>query len=605
MKTLPIYWRHAKTVLRKQGAVALIKLIKRRLFRLSGNYTQGYYDFGYQTWRHQHITQGRHTPPGKAMPTVSIVVPVYNVGEKWLKATLRSVVDQTYPHWQLCLVNDNATLAHIRPMLDRCANNDSRILVHHNTKNLGIAESSNIGLKMATGEFIALLDHDDVLSPDALSVFNHWLDRFPDAGLFYSDEDKVNTLGQFSQPFFKPDFSPELLYSQNYIGHLVIIATSLIRDIGGFRPGFDGAQDYDLLLRATHAASQVVHIPQVLYHWRQIPGSTAMHFGEKDYAWDAGKRALEDFYRERNGHSGVQAIIHKGDVPGTYVNQLPVDSASAVSILIPFRDQPALLHQCLQSILANNDWNNLEILGIDNQSVDPEIPRLKAQWRETDPRIRFIDYDQDFNFSAICNAGVEQTKGDYLVLLNNDVEITATRWIETLLQYASQAEIGAVGGLLRYPDQSIQHAGIVLGIGGSAGHPFKTFASDQIGYFGRLKVTSNVSAVTGALMMVKKSRYLEVSGFDEDNFAIAFNDVDFCLKLQELNYRNVITPSCHGIHHESASRGYERTPTQRRRFETEERRFVKKWRNVITQGDPFYNPNLTVDSEDYTLKGKQ
>ena len=297
-------------------------------------------------------------------------------------------------------------------------------------------------------------------------------------------------------------------------------------------------------------------------------------------------------------------MFNKGEVPGTYVHQFPVDPGLKVSVLIPFRDQPALLQQCLESILANSGWRNLEVIGIDNQSTDSAIPKLKEKWREKDARIDFIDHNQEFNFSAICNAGVQAASGGYIVLLNNDVEITSSGWIESLLQYASQEGIGAVGGLLRYPDQRIQHAGIVLGIGGSAGHPFKTFPGDQIGYFGRLKITSNVSAVTGALMMVKKSKYLEVSGLDEDDFAIAFNDVDFCLKLRALNYRNVITPNCQGIHHESASRGYELTPVQRQRFENEEQKFTKKWEASITKGDPFYNPNLTLESEDYTLSLK-
>ena len=525
-------------------------------------------------------------------------MPVYNVPAPWLEATIESVLKQSYCHWQLCLVNDNATEPHIREVLDRYAAKDPRIRIDHNQDNLGIAMASNIGLEMASGDFIALLDHDDLLPSYALTVFSHWQDHHPEAELFYGDEDKVDIHGRFSQPFFKPDYSPELLLSQNYIVHLVVIKRTLMERIGGFRPGFDGAQDYDLLLRATKAANQVVHIPYVLYHWRQIPGSTAMLFGEKDYAWEAGRQALQDFHRQHQ----TGGTAHQGEVPGTYRHDWPLDQNQTVSILIPFRDQPELLQQCLESILAHTEWQALEIIGIDNQSDDPEIAKLKQHWQEKDRRIRFMEYNQPFNFSAICNAGVKQASGEYIVLMNNDIQITTKNWIENLLKYANQGPIGAIGAILRYPDHTIQHAGIVIGIGGGAGHAFKGFPKEQIGYFGRLKITSNVSAVTAALLMVKKTKYLEVDGLDEEHFSIALNDVDFCLKLRDRGYRNIVTPDCQAIHHESVSRGYEISSEQSSRFKEEKEHFSEKWSSVTIEGDPSYNVNLTLDSEDYRLR---
>ena len=589
---------HAQYVLRQQGIAALVRLVGKRIKRKMGRYAPGMYDFGYEQWLlKQQSNKVSH--PHELTPVISILVPVYNVAEAWLTEMVESVIAQSYPHWELCLVNDCATALHVAPALERLARLDQRIKLTHNSTNKGIAATSNQALGLASGEYVALLDHDDLLSADALDCVIEAINLNPQAELFYSDEDKIDSSGRQRSPFFKPDYSPALLLGQNYFGHLVVLTRNLMDRISGFRPGFDGAQDYDLILRATAHTAGIVHIPKVLYHWREIPGSTAMQFGEKDYAWEAGRTALQSHLDRRGG----KATAEKGEVPGTYRVQYGITGNPLVTVIIPFRDQPELLDQCLESLLSNTGWQQLEILGIDNQSQERATFEIKKKWSEVDSRVRFMDYDQAFNFSAICNSAVRQASGDYVVLLNNDVEIQSDAWLETMLQHAQQKNTGAVGAQLLYPDNTIQHAGIVLGIGGTAGHAFKRFASNDIGYFGRLKITSNVSAVSAALLMVDKKKYLEVGGLDESAFSVALNDVDFCLKLLDQGYENIVTSDVSAIHHESVSRGSDRTHANAERLAIETAAFQTKWAQRLAAGDPFYNPNLTLESEDYRLRG--
>ncbi len=596
-RSIGVYWRHGKTVLREQGIRALLGLIFRRWQRITGRYHPGFYDFKYLHWRKR--LPASHTETHlPVQPRFSIVVPIYNVDKRWLDATIDSVCSQSYEHWQLCLINDGSTQRHIKSTLDRHAESDSRIIVRHHSTNKGIAASSSLGLSISDGEYIIFLDHDDLLASDALWYLVSTINDHPDADLIYSDEDKVDAQGNYSQPFFKPDFSPELLLSQNYFGHLVAYRHNLIQTIDGFRNGYDGAQDYDLVLRATNAAKHIVHIPKVLYHWRQIPGSTAMVYGEKDYAWTAGQEALQNHLND--SHAGAEA--KKGSLPGTYRIDYPLVNSPSVSVVVPFRDKPELLDRCLTALYEQTDWRSLEVIAIDNRSQEPAIDRIKQHWTSKGVGARFAEYEQAFNFSAICNFGVNMARGDYVVLLNNDVEIVSARWIESLLGLAQQEKVGAVGAILRYPDNRVQHAGIVTGIGGHAGHPFKGFDENQIGYFGRLEIDSNVSAVTGALMMVSKQKYLAVGGLDQDRFSVALNDVDFCLKLMKAGYRNVVTAKCQAIHHESASRGSDIDPSRRARYLEEVETFKQVWATELEQGDPYYNPNLTLDSEDYTLR---
>jgi GT2 family glycosyltransferase len=335
----------------------------------------------------------------------------------------------------------------------------------------------------------------------------------------------------------------------------------------------------------------------VLYHWRQIPGSTSLLFAEKDYAWEAGRKALE----ETLGKDLAEFRVETGKLPGTYRPVYPVRGEPLISVIIPFRDRPHLLDQCLQALLDHSGWQHLEVIGVDNQSQEQATRECMARWMEADPRIRFVGYDAAFNFAAICNYGAKSARGDYLMFLNNDVVINQDGSVRELLQYACHPGIGAVGGRLTYPDGTIQHAGIVVGIGGSAGHAFKGFSAELPGYFGRLQVASNVSAVTAAMLMLHRGRFEAAGGFDAERFAIALNDVDLCLELLRLGYRNVITPWAGGVHHESASRGSDLDAASRQRLESETRQFREKWQEFLASGDPSYHPALTLESEDYRI----
>ncbi len=587
---------HARNVQQQQGLSALLRLLCKYLKRKLGRYSPGYYDFGYQQWLKRATSQPYPRSPSST-PVISILVPVFNVEERWLREMIASVQAQTYRHWELCMVNDCATDSHVEAVLNECAQSDPRIRVEHHVSNLGIAETSNSTLKLATGAFIVLLDHDDLLASNALERLVTAAESHPQADLFYSDEDKLDASGNRTTPFFKPDFSPALLHSQNYFGHLIMLSRDLIDQIGGFQSGFDGAQDYDLVLRASEQATQIIRLPEVLYHWRQIPGSTAAIYAEKDYAWDAGQRALQAHLDRAN----VQASAEKGELPGTYSVKHTIVGQPFVSIIIPFRNEIALLEQCFHGLLNNTRWQQFEIIAVDNQSDKTEVEALKQRWIEND-RVRFVTFDKPFNFSAICNHGVAQSKGEYVVLLNNDVEIRSENWLENLLGYAQQPETGAVGAKLLYPDHRVQHMGIVIGIGDSAGHPFKGFPESENGYFGRLKITSNVSAVTAALLMVNKQKYVAVGGFDEKTFSVALNDVDFCLKLRKDGFLNIVTPEVYAIHYESKTRGADSSSTNKERYATEVAAFQSKWTDLLNAGDPYYNPNLTLESEDYRLK---
>lgn len=590
-----MYWRHGLKTLRAHGPAALARLILGKLRRATGGYQPGRYDFGYRQWLAAHPeTPGTGDPePGTL---VSVLMPVYNVDRDFLVEAAGSVIGQTWPHWQLCIVNDASTADHIRPCLDDLAAQDARIEVVHLDSNRGIAGASQRALEMARGEWIALLDHDDVLAPHALREML-LVARSADADFVYSDEDKLEE-GQRTEPFFKPDWSPELLRCQNYLAHLLLIRRELVLACGGFRPGFDGAQDYDLVLRTAFNARRVAHVPMVLYHWRKIAGSTSREFSDKDYAWEAGRKALQAALDL--SHPGATAEL--GDLPGTYRPGYPVTGNPRVSIILPFRDRADLLDRCLETLFGHAGWRNLEVVGVNNGSAEAETLATMARWQAQHPSVRFIDYPGAFNYSAICNAGVAASGGDYIVLLNNDIEIRSHHWIPRLLAYAQQGGIGAVGGMLSYPDGRLQHAGIVIGIGGSAGHAFRFFPAGHPGYYGRLRLTSNVSAVTGALLMVAKDRYLEVGGLDETDFAVAMNDVDFCLRLREAGYRNVVTADVSAVHHESVSRGADNGGANQDRFSAEVAALGRRWPGYFEQGDPCYNPNLTLASEDYRLR---
>ncbi len=538
-------------------------------------------------------------------PLISIIMPVYNVESCWLEAAIQSVMQQIYPHWELCIADDGSTraetLATLRQWEAQHGNlQDTRLRIVFLPSNQGIAGASNAALAMATGEYAAFLDHDDELTVDALyhvvkAINNH------DPDLIYSDEDKLSLEGYHLEPHFKPDYSPDLILSTNYICHLSVYRKTLLNrtasDGDYVRSGFEGSQDHDLVLRALDHTDRVYHIPRVLYHWRMIPGSTAARYDSKNHAWEAGRRAVEDTLQRRN--IAGEALL--GQYAGTYRVKRAIQGQPLISILLPFRDQPDLLRLCLDSLLEKTLYPQFEVLGISNHSVEPETFAVMAHYAAGDPRIRFLRYDQPFNYAAINNFAAAEAAGEHLLLLNNDIVVISPDWLEALLEHSQRPEVGAVGAKLHYLDDTVQHGGVIVGVGGIAGHAHKNFSRHHPGYFTRLCLIQNLSAVTAACLMVKKSLYTRVGGMDEQHLAVAFNDVDFCLRLREQGYLNVFTPYCELYHHESKSRGYEDTPEKQQRFIQEIAYMRKRHAAILQNGDPYYNPNLPLDRDDFGM----
>lgn len=522
----------------------------------------------------------------------SVIMPVYNVDPIWLHKAVNSVKEQWYGKWELCIVDDNSTneqtISYLRSL------NHPKIKIRFLDENRNISEASNEALKLATGEYIVLMDHDDELTVDALwEVSKVILEK--KAEFVYSDEDKIEMDGRYTEPHFKPDFSPDMFLSQNYISHLCVIKRALIEKVGGFRCGFEGSQDYDLYLRVLEQTDKIIHIPKVLYHWRKIPGSTAAEFSEKSYAQEAGKKALEAALTRR----GLTASVENGKLPGTYRIRYYISGEPLISIIIPFKDKPELLSLCINSILSKSTYRNYEIIGISNNSTEKETFDIMKRMSEKDKRIRFHEYNHPFNYSKINNYAVKNyARGEHIVLLNNDIEIITEEWLETLLEFSQRKEIGAVGAKLFYANDTIQHAGVILGIGGVAGHSHKYFPRTANGYFSRLQIVQNLSAVTGACLMVKRELYDLVGGLDKENLTVAFNDVDFCLKLLEKGYVNLFTPYCEAYHHESVTRGHENTVEKQERFLKETAYVIKRWSSYL-KADKYYNENLTLKDENF------
>lgn len=527
-------------------------------------------------------------------PKISVVVPVFNPPAAFLDATIRSVLDQTYPNWELCLA-DASTRPDVRPVLDKYAAADPRVRVEFLAENGGIVGNSNAALAAATGEYVALLDHDDTLAPFALYEVAAALDAAPDADFLYSDEDKLDRDGRRVEPNFKPDWSPETLRSRNYVCHLTILKRTLVEEIGGFRPGFDGAQDHDLVLRAGERARRIVHIPHVLYHWRIHDQSTAGNKASKNYAYEAGRRAVADHL----DRLGVAAAVHPGPVLGTYQVVYHLRTQPLVSVVVPNKDNPDLLARCVDS-LAKGSYANYELLVVENGSTRPET---FAYYRELakQPHARVLEWARPFNYAAVNNFAAGRARGELLLFLNNDIEAISPDWLEALVKVAVQPGVGAVGAKLYYADDTVQHAGIVVGMGGVAGHGFLNFPRQAAGYMQRLLFTQNVAAVTGACLLCPKSVFDAVGGFDE-GFVLAFNDVDLCLQILRKGYRVVWTPDAELYHLESKTRGYEDTPEKQRRFKREYDLFHLKWGAFLKAGDPYYSPHFRLDRPDFALK---
>ncbi len=535
-------------------------------------------------------------------PTISVVIPVYNTTDAFLRRAIESVLEQGYPHWELCIADDASTEPHVRAALEEYARRDPRIKVAFREENGHISAASNSALALATGEYVALLDHDDELARHALYLVAEAVNQNPSAQILYSDEDKIDEQGKRADPHFKPDWNPDLFFSQNYVSHLGVYRRELLQRIGGFRIGVEGSQDQDLLLRClphVHPAG-IVHIPRVLYHWRIVHGSTALACGEKSYTSGAGIKALQDFF-SMQGREDVK--VGNGLVPNTYRIRYPIPQPEPlVSLLIPTRDKLELLEPCIRGILDKTTYRNHEIIVLDNESVEPATLEFFERIQAEDSRVRVLAYRWPFNFSAINNYGVQQARGELIGLINNDIEVISPEWLTEMVSHALRPEIGCVGAKLYYEDETIQHAGVIVGLGGVAGHSHKYFPRQSSGYFHRLKIVQNLSAVTAACLVVRKSVYEQVGGLEEDGLRIAFNDVDFCLKVREAGYRNLWTPYAELFHYESKSRGEEDTPEKVERFH-KEIKFVKtKWGELL-QRDPCYSPNLTLAREDFSLEG--
>jgi O-antigen biosynthesis protein len=560
----------------------------------------------YEKWceQHEHLEQedltaiARHIESFLERPVISVVMPVYNPPEELLVKAIASVEAQLYPHWELCIADDASTQPHVRPVLERYAAKDTRIKVTYRESNGHICEASNTALGLATGSWVALFDHDDVLNERALYEVAAEIDRHPNASLIYSDEDKIDLEDRRFDPYFKPDWNPDLNYAQNYLSHLTVYRGELIRSLGGFRKGYEGSQDWDLILRAIEKIppGAIRHIPKLLYHWRATPGSTALQLAEKSYPVDAARRALADHF------SRLGLAVDLSPVPGDHWRvKFPVPSpAPLVSLIIPTRNAVKLVRQAVKSVLQVTDYPNFEILIVDNGSDDPEtLAYFEDIKRGTDPRLRVLPYPKPFNYSAINNFAVGEARGEILCFLNNDVEAIAPGWLTEMVSQASRPGVGAVGAMLYYPLNTIQHAGVILGLGGVAGHPFKEFPRGDQGQKNRLRLVQNYSAVTAACLAIRKDRFLAVGGFNERDLAVAFNDVDLCCKLIESGLRNVWTPHAEFYHHESATRGVEDTPEKKARFQAEIDYMMNTWGSLL-MADPAYNPNLTLVGEDFS-----
>ncbi len=560
-------------------------------------------DVDYEEWYKNHKPtmeelQRQRDTEFEYEPLISILVPVYNTPEEFLKQMIQSVRKQTYGKWELCIANANPANETVAEILRISSTKDERIKVKDVPENEGIAQNTNAALASATGNYIGLLDHDDLLTPDALYEVVKAINENDRPQVLYSDEDKVTMdLSEHFQPHMKPDYNKDLLRSNNYITHFFVADRTLVEEVGGEDGEYNGAQDYDLILKCTERAKGIAHIPRILYHWRVHKASTADNPASKMYAFDAGKRAIED-HLKRCGEIGK--VSHEKDL-GFYRVKYQVQGSPLISIIIPNKDQVESLDKCLESI-EKSSYKNYEIIIVENNSTE-DATFAYYKKIESD-KIRIVYWSDEFNYSAINNFGVKHARGDYLLLLNNDVEVITTDWLEELTANCQRKDVGIVGARLYYPDDTIQHAGIVIGIGGVAGALFVGMPRMFTGYLHKAAIQQDLSAVTAACMMVKRSVYEELGGLEEE-LKVAFNDVDFCLRAREKGYLVVYDPNVELYHFESKSRGTEDSKEKIRRFQNEIEYMRSHWLELLKKGDPMYNPNLTLTKWDYSLRNNQ
>ena len=586
------YWRN-------QGSRALVDKM------ISKVKTASTREIPYQKWIIRHLPGNKELEKQRRekfdyQPKISIVVPLYKTPEKYLLQLVESVKAQTYPNWELCLSDGSGENSPLTSFLKSLEAGDERIKVAYNEQALQISENTNAGIEIATGDYIAFADHDDELTPHALFECVKALNKDRNIRLIYSDEDKMSMDGhKFFQPHFKPDYNPDLLCTVNYICHLFVVQREILDQVGTFRKEFDGAQDYDFIFRCVEAVdpSEIYHVTKILYHWRCHEDSTAENPESKTYAFEAGKRAIEEHYHR----TGIKAEVYQGEFLGLYRTRFLRDYDPLISIIIPNKDHIEDLKRCMDSIDQKSSYKNYEYIIVENNSTDEKTFQYYKDLEAENPKAHVVYWDREFNYSAINNYGATFAKGEYILLLNNDTEIINETCLEELLGYCMRSDVGAVGARMYYEDDTIQHAGVVIGFGGIAGHCFVLQPRGTTGYCHRIICAQDYSAVTAACMLVKKSAFDEVGGLTEE-LAVAFNDIDFCMKLREAGYLIVYNPYAELYHYESKSRGLEDTPEKVARFNKEMQIFERRWPDILRNGDPYYNPNLTLKSQDFSLR---
>ncbi len=596
-------------VLRREGPSGIIRGLQRKPIQPSAD-TGGAIHDSYKEWlrweranmpveRDRMLADVRFLEAqGVARPTIAVVMPCYNPPLDLLEAAIQSVLQQSWPHWTLHIADDASTKPNVRKELEDWASHDSRICVSFSDVNGHISKASNLALSTVKAPYFALLDQDDLLADDALLHVVVQIMQHPDVGLIYSDEDKIDTAGQRSGPYFKPDFNPDLLLGQNTISHLGVYSTPLVQAVGGFRTGFEGSQDHDLALRCIEhlRPDQVIHIPRVLYHWRVHAGSTAANIDEKPYALVAGVAAVQD-HLDRT-EPGAKVSLVEG--LNQYRVRFPVPQPQpTVTAIVPTRNGLSFLKPCIDGLLNHTDYGAMHILIVDNGSDDPETLAQMAVWAE-DPRVQIRRDDQPFNFSALNNSAVASVDSEFVLLLNNDVSMIHPEWLQEMVSQGVRPGVGAVGAALWYPDDTLQHGGVILGVGGVASHAHKGFGQGHPGYFGRARLLQSLTAVTAACLLVRRRLYQDVGGLNERDLSVAFNDIDFCIRLTRMGYRTIWTPFAQLYHHESVSRGDDLAPDKVVRFQSEVDYMFNTWQEDLLY-DPAYNPNLTLGGDDFAI----
>lgn len=605
--------------LRDSKLVAILKRVKRILVKAKAHYCKfgfkatvlriidkltGRDAITYQAWLKRNIPNKEVLKEQKRhqfayQPKISIVIPLYKTPLNYLEELIASVKAQSYQNWELCLSDGSGVNSPLTNVLKRYEARDKRIKVVYNDNALQISDNTNAALKVATGDYIAFADHDDLLAPNALYECVYALNEDQTIDALYTDEDKVDMEGkEHFMPHFKSDFNIDMLCSVNYICHLFVVKREIFEKVGLLNHEFDGAQDYDFVLRCAEVCSNIKHIPKILYHWRAHKDSTAENPESKNYAFEAGARAIQAHYDRVGIAATVEETIHKGIYRSRYILQ----EKPLISIVIPNKDHIDDLNKCIMSIEEKSSYKNYEFIIVENNSTEEKTFEYYKKLEQHCPRAKVVYWKgKGFNYPSINNYGVEQANGEYILFLNNDTEIINENCLEELLGYCMREDVGAVGARLYFEDGTIQHAGVIVGLGGVAGHTFVGFPHDTLGYFGRAQMAQDYSAVTAACIMIKKSVFEEVQGFDE-RYAVAFNDVDLCMKIRQAGYLIVYNPYAELNHYESKSRGYEDSEEKVKRFNSEVDLFKSIWGDFLEKGDPYYNSNLTLDNCDFSLK---